>query len=102
MTEVSAFDAKTHFSRLLKRARDGEEITITLHGQPVARLGPLEPGNRSDAVQAMEEVLAIRQELAVAGKGMSRDDIVALVHEGRARAMERATSGLGGTGKRKR
>ena len=37
---VGAFDAKTHFSRLLARVARGESITITRHGAPVARLVP--------------------------------------------------------------
>ncbi len=35
---VNAFDAKTHFSQLLKRAESGEEITILRHNHPVAIL----------------------------------------------------------------
>lgn len=37
---VTVYDAKTHLSRLLARAEQGEEITITRHGRPVARLVP--------------------------------------------------------------
>jgi len=35
---VSAFDAKTHLSRLLQEVQDGSSITITKRGKPVARL----------------------------------------------------------------
>ncbi|MFO1019636.1 MAG: type II toxin-antitoxin system prevent-host-death family antitoxin [Planctomycetales bacterium] len=38
---VGAYDAKTRFSELLDRAAGGEEITITKHGTPVARLIPV-------------------------------------------------------------
>ena len=38
MSEVSVYDAKTHLSQLIARAESGEEITITRHGRPVARL----------------------------------------------------------------
>lgn len=41
MTTVNVYDAKTHLSRLLDRAAAGEEIIITRHGRPVARLGPV-------------------------------------------------------------
>jgi prevent-host-death family protein len=41
MAEVNVYEAKTHLSRLLDRAEGGEEIVITRHGRPVARLGPL-------------------------------------------------------------
>jgi prevent-host-death family protein len=41
MTEIGAFEAKTHFSRLLDRARLGEEFIITHRGMAVARLMPI-------------------------------------------------------------
>ena len=41
METVNVHDAKTHFSRLLDRAHDGEEFVIAKAGRPVARLGPL-------------------------------------------------------------
>jgi len=43
VTEVGAFEAKTHFSQILARAAEGEEFTITLRGHPVARLVPHAP-----------------------------------------------------------
>lgn len=41
MTEVNVSEAKTHLSRLLERARAGEEIIICKGGKPYARLLPL-------------------------------------------------------------
>jgi len=38
MTKVNVYEAKTRLSRLLDRAQAGEEILITRHGRPVARL----------------------------------------------------------------
>ena len=38
MITVGAFDAKTHLSRLLKEVANGEQVTITVHGVPVAKL----------------------------------------------------------------
>jgi len=40
MTEIGAYDAKTHLSRLLDQVEDGESVTITRHGRSVARLVP--------------------------------------------------------------
>ena len=40
MTTVGACEAKTHFSALLERVVQGEEIVITRHGRAVARLVP--------------------------------------------------------------
>ena len=39
-SHVGAFEAKTHLSALLERVERGEEIVITRHGRPVARLVP--------------------------------------------------------------
>lgn len=38
MTHVSVYAAKTHLSRLIDRAVAGEDIVITRHGHPVAKL----------------------------------------------------------------
>jgi len=38
--EIGAFEAKNKLAMLLDRVEDGEEITITRHGKPVARLVP--------------------------------------------------------------
>ena len=43
MGAVNVYDAKTHFSRLLRRVRAGEEIVIAAAGRPVARLVPIGP-----------------------------------------------------------
>ncbi len=40
METVGAFEAKTHFANLLERVAKGEQIVITKHGTPVARLVP--------------------------------------------------------------
>ena len=40
MAKVSAFQAKTHFGELLDRVSKREEVVITRHDKPVARLVP--------------------------------------------------------------
>ena len=43
MTEIGSFEAKTHFSDLLRRVtRGGERFVVTIRGKPVAILGPLD------------------------------------------------------------
>ena len=41
MMQINVHEAKTHFSKLLKRIEGGEEIIIARGGKPVARLVPL-------------------------------------------------------------
>ena len=38
---LGAFEAKTRLSELLALVEEGEEVTITKHGRPVARLVPM-------------------------------------------------------------
>jgi prevent-host-death family protein len=38
MAKMSAFEAKTHFEELLQRVERGEEIVITRHNRPIARV----------------------------------------------------------------
>lgn len=38
---MGAFEAKTHLSELLAKVEAGEQVTITKHGRPVARLVPV-------------------------------------------------------------
>jgi prevent-host-death family protein len=57
---VGAYEAKTHFSELLERVAEGEEITITRHGSPVARLVPVKqrktPEQRQAAIDKMRRL----------------------------------------------
>ena len=41
MHSVGLFEAKTHLSELVARAERGEEVVITRHNRPVARLVPV-------------------------------------------------------------
>jgi len=50
MAKMSAFEAKTHFGELLDRVSKGEEVVITRHDKPVARLVP-EGAQRLDDVR---------------------------------------------------
>jgi prevent-host-death family protein len=55
---VGAYEAKTRFSQLLERVAAGEEITITRHGNPVARLVPAQPNHSSESRR--ETILKMR------------------------------------------
>lgn len=41
MLTVNLAHAKAHLSELLKQVEAGQEVTITRHGRPVARLSPV-------------------------------------------------------------
>jgi len=76
---VGAFDAKTHFSELLERAASGEEITVTKHGTPVAKLVPIQRGvDPTDRQAAIARWRANAQGITLGGLKL-RD----LISEGR-------------------
>jgi prevent-host-death family protein len=57
MREIGAFEAKNTLGTLLNRVQEGEEIVITRHGKPVARLAPYAGGiDRSQAQAAAERI----------------------------------------------
>lgn len=56
---VNIHDAKTQFSRLLKRVAAGQEVVIARAGEPVARLVPFrQPGVRELGMDAGRVVIA--------------------------------------------
>jgi prevent-host-death family protein len=57
MREIGAFDAKNRLGQLLDLVEQGEEITITRHGKPVARLvPPASPIDRDEARAALRRI----------------------------------------------
>lgn len=67
MTEIGAYEAKTHLPKLLSRVQDGESFTITRHGQPVAELVPLARRDKEAIRKTIAETRAYREELARQG-----------------------------------
>ena len=57
MESVGSFEAKTHLPQLLERVAQGEELTITRHGKPVARLVPATPTKPTPDVRAAVEAM---------------------------------------------
>jgi prevent-host-death family protein len=54
--EIGAFEAKNTLGALLDRVLEGEEIVITRHGKPVARLVPNVAVDRSQAQAAAARI----------------------------------------------
>jgi prevent-host-death family protein len=40
-SEYSAYDAKARFAEILRKVREGQSVTITYHGRPVAEVRPI-------------------------------------------------------------
>ncbi len=85
MTTVSAFEAKTRFGNILDRVAAGEEIVITRHDKPIARIVPEEGGSLESIREAVAGMRALRAR-AAARKGfrlLTDAEIKAAINEGR-------------------
>ena len=76
---VGAYEAKTHFSELLAKVESGEEITITKHGTPVARLVPF----KQESTQAERRAAIERWKERAKGLSLGGLKIRDLISEGR-------------------
>jgi antitoxin (DNA-binding transcriptional repressor) of toxin-antitoxin stability system len=77
---VGTFHAKTHFSQLLKRVARGEEITITRHDLPVARLVPAGRPSPRRCGRRFRQMDALRQSLP---ESRDQTGLKFLIDEGR-------------------
>ena len=75
MREIGAFEAKNTLGSLLDRVERGEEIVITRHGRPVARLVP--NAKRIDKSEAAGALERIRVRAQTVRKGFDWDEVKA-------------------------
>lgn len=82
---VGAFEAKTKFSELLDRVSVGEEITITKHEKPVAKLVPYEKPSQVDLADLLARMAEFRVAHPLNPKGLARISYRDLIDGGRTR-----------------
>lgn len=79
MKQFGAFEAKNRLGHLLDLVEQGEEVIITRHGKPVARMVRSDPAfDRSEAIAAMERIIERGKDVSL-GELKIKD----LVEEGR-------------------
>jgi prevent-host-death family protein len=86
MATVSAFDAKTRFGELLDRVASGEEIVITRHDKPVARMVPEGRRSLEEVRRAVAGLRELQQKITAHSTGKPKltwDDFKLFVQEGR-------------------
>lgn len=85
MATVTAFEAKTRFGELLERVSHGEEIIITRHDKPVARIVPEGRPRLAEIQDAVRNIRALRQEIGKRKgfKPLSDKEIKDAISEGR-------------------
>ena len=83
---ITALEAKTRFGQLLDRVSRGEEVVVTRHDKPVARIVPVDRPAREEVRAAVVALRELRR--AIAGRrerhpALTAAEIRSLVEEGR-------------------
>jgi prevent-host-death family protein len=86
MITVTALEAKNRFGKLLDRVARGEEVIVTRHDKPVARMVP-EGGRKLRAVrQGVSELRQLQGQIRARAKGrcsLSDAEVRSAIEEGR-------------------
>ena len=86
MESVTALEAKTRFGQLLERVAQGEEVIITRHEKPVARLVPEGRRNLESVRAAVAAVFKLRRQIFDRNQGkpkLTAAEVKAWIGEGR-------------------
>ena len=78
MSEIGAFEAKTHLPRLLKRVQAGERFVITRHNRPVAELIPFRTHDAGKIRTAIADLKAFQKTHDLGGLSVRQ-----MIEEGR-------------------
>ena len=78
MTTIGAYEAKTHFSKLVDRVARGERITVTRHGVPVMTMQPISPKPEAPPEDVISAIKTFRE-----GRRIEGVSIKELIEEGR-------------------
>jgi prevent-host-death family protein len=75
MSEIGAYEAKTHLPKLLERVQNGESFVITRHGRPVAQLIPIARHDPDKVRKAIEGLKQFARQHSL--KGLRLKDLIA-------------------------
>ena len=73
---VGLFEAKTHLSELVARAEAGEEVIITRHNKPVAKLVPVADAPQFDVKRRRAAIEALLAFEPIVVKGVTLGELI--------------------------
>lgn len=76
MESIGLFEAKTHLSELIARAERGEEVVITRHNKPVAKLVPIGRAPDADAQRQRAALDALQAFEPIEVPGLSITELI--------------------------
>jgi prevent-host-death family protein len=65
MERIGIYDARAKLSELIERVQSGEEVVLTRHGEPVARLVPEKGRRRRSRATAVTRIRALARKLDI-------------------------------------
>lgn len=77
--DVGIYEAKSRLSQLVEKAEAGEEVVLTRHGRPVAKIVNVAPASQPSRKAILREILALARRVRIPRKV----SIAELVSEGR-------------------
>ncbi len=80
---IPSHEAKTRFGELLSRVENGEEVIITRHEMPVARMIPEGRPRQSEIARLLANIKLRRSERLINIKGLPRISVRDLLEDGR-------------------
>lgn len=86
MPKMSAFEAKTRFGELLHRVERGEEIIITRHDRPIARVVREGAPDINAVKRSVDGLRQLQQRIRKRGRGrsaLSASEVRAAIEYGR-------------------
>ena len=84
MAKVTAFEAKTRFGELLDRVADGEEVVITRHDKPVARLVPEGAPPLDEVRRAVDGLRALQERIRRRSRAkLTNQEVRSAIEKGR-------------------
>jgi prevent-host-death family protein len=86
MITVTALEAKNRFGKLLDRVAHGEEVIVTRHDKPVARMVPAEGRQLSSVRRAVAELKQLQARIRARTRGklsLSEAEVRSAIDEGR-------------------
>lgn len=83
MRTIALSEVKDHLSEFVTAAEGGDEIIITRHGKPAAKLVAVVPANdRAAKLAAIDALLKHRDQMRAEGRTATIDEIIAWKNEG--------------------
>ncbi len=73
---ITASEANRQFSKVLREVRRGKSVTVTSHGEPVAKVVPIDHSDAAAKEKAWRALLKrLRQQPAMNAEPWTRDEL---------------------------